>query len=138
MNQFKDVRNVVLLEKPYENKDLLGIARKFLRDSQVNQRRYRRFETQQQALLESYQKDFSANTMIYNISRGGAYIKGDLEDMSQGDLLRVNFELDELKKNHTMSAKVVWTSGQVGAPERAAGLQFISKEAIYNYLLDAI
>ena len=136
LSHFQAQQNVVLIEKPYVKKDLIGIVRKFLRDAQVHQRHHRRFDTTQSALLESYQRDFMVQSKIENISRGGVFIRGQLEDISRGDLLRVNFNLDELDKTHTMSAKVVWTEGAVGDVERIAGLQFISKEAIYSQLLN--
>lgn len=138
LDGFADVQNVTIIEKPYENRDLQGIALKYLREGQVNQRKFRRFDTRQKALLESYNKDFSSYTTISNISKGGVHISGDLEDLSKGDLLRVCFELDELKKNHTMSAQVVWTSGDVGAEDRTAGLRFISKTMVYETLLNGI
>lgn len=138
LEKFEKLKNTVLIEKPYERKDLLGIARKFLKDAQVNQRQYRRFDTEQSALLESYQRDFVVQSRIENISRGGVFIRGPLEDLSRGDLLRVNFNLDELNKTHTMSAKVVWTEGRVDENERTAGLQFMSKEDVYSQLLNKI
>jgi len=138
LEDFKPMKNTVLVEKPYTRKDLLGIARKFLKDAQVNQRSHRRFETDQSALLESYQRDFVVQSKIENISRGGVFIRGPLEDLSRGDLLRVNFNLDELNKTHTMSAKVVWTDGNVDESERTAGLQFMTKEDIYSQLLNTL
>lgn len=138
INNFADMHNVTIVEKPYENKDVQGIAIKYLNDAKVLQRKFRRFDTQQKALLESYNKDYSSYTMISNISKGGAHIIGDLENITKGDLLRVCFELDEIKKNHTMSAQVVWTSGEVGNTQRAAGLRFISKSKVYESLLSGI
>ena len=127
-----------MLEKPYENKDLLGITRKYLNDKFVCQRKHRRFDTKQKALLESYNKDYAAYTTVFNISKGGAYIQGDLADMSKGDLLRVNLNLEQVKKSHSMSAQVVWTSGEVGSKDRAAGIQFVSKEKLYRDLMGSI
>jgi len=135
---FQAMQNVVVIEKPYEKKDLIGISRKFLKDAQVNQRQFRRFETAQSVMLESYERDFTAQSAIQNISRGGVLIKGQLDDMAKGDLMRVNFSLDQINKTHTMSAKVVWTDGDVDSPEREAGLQFMSREAIYSHLLNHI
>lgn len=138
IDRFADMNNVTLVEKPYENKDLQGIALKYLNETAVAQRKFRRFDTNQNAVLESYNKDFSSNSKILNISKGGAHIVGNLEDISKGDLLRVCFDLDQIKKNRTMSAQVVWTSGEVGTPEREAGLMFISKTKVYESLLSGI
>lgn len=138
IDRFADMHNVTLIEKPYENKDLQGIAVKYINEAKVAQRKYRRFDTNQKALLESYNKDFSSDSLIMNISKGGAHIVGDLEDISKGDLLRVCFDLSEIKKNRTMSAQVVWTSGEVGTSGRQAGLKFISKTKVYESLLGGI
>ncbi|MEM7646312.1 MAG: PilZ domain-containing protein, partial [Pseudomonadota bacterium] len=136
IDRFADIQNLTLIEKPYENRDLQGIAVKYLVDARVSQRRFRRFDTKQKASLESYTKDFSSSSLIYNISKGGLHVVGDLEDISKGDLLRVSFELDEIKKNRTMSAEVVWTAGDVGTPDRSAGLKFVPKSAVYDALLN--
>jgi len=106
LEDFKPMKNTVLVEKPYTRK--------------------------------SYQRDFVVQSKIENISRGGVFIRGPLEDLSRGDLLRVNFNLDELNKTHTMSAKVVWTDGNVDESERTAGLQFMTKEDIYSQLLNTL
>ncbi len=138
IDRFADLQNVTIIEKPYENKDLQGIALKYLNETKVMQRRFRRFDTKQKAHLESYNKDFASDSVISNISKGGAHIVGELDDISRGDLLRVCFELDELKKNHTMSAEVVWTQGDVGTVDRCAGLKFISKSKVYESILGGI
>lgn len=138
MDRFTDLHNVTIIEKPYDNKDLQGIAIKYLKDVKVAQRRHRRFETQQSALLESYTRDFNAHSVIANISKGGAQIVGQLDQLTKGDLLRVSIELDQLQKNRTMSAEVVWTEGDVGSHERLAGLRFISKAQVYDTLLNGV
>jgi response regulator RpfG family c-di-GMP phosphodiesterase len=138
IDRFSDMNNVTLIEKPYTNKDLQGIAMKYLNENKVAQRKFRRFETQQKALLESYNKEFTSDSMILNISQGGAHIVGNLEDITKGDLLRVCFELDQIKKNRTMSAQVVWVRGEVGKSDREAGLKFISKNKVYETLLNGI
>ncbi|MCB0379256.1 MAG: PilZ domain-containing protein [Bdellovibrionales bacterium] len=136
LNNLADMQNVAIVEKPYENKDLQGVAVKLINEAKVKQRRWRRYDTDQTAWLESYTSEFSVSTVIKNISKGGACISGDLSTMSKGDLLRIQFDLDEINKSHTMSAQVVWTSGEVGG-ERMAGLQFVSKETVYQSLLGA-
>lgn len=136
LDGFADLRNVTIIEKPYENKDLVGIVSKYLGEDKVSQRKHRRFLTDQKAVLESYNKDFTGDTTILNISKGGAYIVGDLTDISKGDLLRVCFDLDQIKKSRTMSAQVVWKSKHAG--EHSAGLKFITKSQVYDTLLNGI
>ena len=87
IDRFADIHNLTIIEKPYENKDLQGIAVKYLMDARVAQRRFRRFETNQKASLESYTKDFSSESLICNISKGGVHVMGELSDLSKGDLL---------------------------------------------------
>jgi len=136
IDRFSDMQSVTIIEKPYENKDLQGIAIKYLKDAVVQQRRHRRFDTAQKVQLESYNKDYSAQTLISNISRGGAHVQGELHDISRGDLLRISFNLDQLNKSRVVSAEVVWTNGEVGTQERSAGLRFISKAKVYEALLN--
>lgn len=138
IDRFSDLQNVTLIEKPYENKDLRGIAIKYLKETKVSQRRFRRFDTKQRARLESYNKNFCSDSVISNISKGGIHITGSLNNITTGDLIRVCFELDELKKNHTMSAQVVWTTKELEDGERSAGLKFISKSMVYDSLLSGI
>lgn len=136
IDRFADMQSVTIIEKPYENKDLQGIAIKYLNDAIVQQRRHRRFDTSQKVQLESYSKDLSTQTLISNISRGGVHVQGELHDISRGDLLRVSFNLEQLNKSRVVSAQVVWTRGEVGSQERSAGLRFISKAKVYEALLN--
>jgi len=76
--------------------------------------------------------------VIANISKGGAHIVGSLDHLHKGDLLRISIELDQIHKNRTMSAEVVWTSGEYGTNDRSAGLRFISKTKVYETLLNGI
>lgn len=138
LDRFSDIRNVTIVEKPYENKDLQGIAIKYLNDAVVEQRRHRRFGTSQFVRLESYNKDFAAESMLSNISKGGAHVSGELNDITRGDLIRMSFHLEEINKSRTVSAEVVWTQGEVGTQERCAGLRFISKAQVYQSLLNGL
>lgn len=141
LNQLTDLdhmNNVVVLDKPYNPKDLLGVSKKLLTEVKVNQRKFRRFPTNQLARLESYQTSLELSANVDNISLGGACIKGDIKELSKGDLLKVEFELNEVKKSHILNAKVVWTTGKVGDVNRMAGLVFVPKEEVYNQLLGSM
>ena len=138
IDHFLDIQNLTVIEKPYENRDFQGIAMKYLTASNVEQRRFRRFYTRQKATLESYTKNYNSESLISNISRGGAHITGELGDLTKGDLIRVNFELNELNRNRTMSAEVVWTSGNESQNDRSAGLRFVPKSKVYDSLLHGI
>lgn len=135
LTELDHMHGVVVLDKPYDPKDLVGISKKLLMEVKVNQRKFRRFPTNQTAHLESYKTSLEISANVDNISLGGVCIKGDIKDIAKGDLLKVEFQLDEVKKSHVLNAKVVWTAGKVGDIDRMAGLLFVPKEEVYSQLL---
>lgn len=129
------LHNFVVLEKPFEDKDLNGIAYKFLSTIKVNQRRFRRFNTVQNVEVECYKNSEKYGSKVQNISLGGLCLEGDWSRMDQGDLVKVHFPLDQIKREYTMNAKVVWI-GRGSAAE--VGLEFVNDEEVYNQLLDSM
>lgn len=127
-------KNVVFVEKPYNNIELLGVVKNCLESDKAFQRKFRRFAVRQSAVVETYNSSFKAETVIKDISQGGVGIIGKLQGLQQGDFLRIHFNLDELKKERVMSARVAWV--KKSDDEEEAGLEFVSQEIIYKYLLN--
>ena len=131
--QFEE-KNVVFVEKPYNNIELIGVVKNCLESDKAFQRKFRRFAVRQNATVETYNSGFKADTVIKDISQGGVGIVGNLTGLEQGDFLRIHFDLDELKKERVMSARVAWI--KEGEEDQEAGLEFVSQEVIYKYLLN--
>jgi response regulator RpfG family c-di-GMP phosphodiesterase len=135
LNELEKLHNFVLLEKPYVDKDLVGIASKMLKTAQVAQRKFRRFAANQTVNLTSYKSEFKSETKIHNISLGGVCVEGNCAELKVGDLLHMNFNMDRLNSERTMSGRVVW----VRAGEKAsAGVEFVKDKEVYGQILKTI
>jgi Tfp pilus assembly protein PilZ len=129
----------VFLEKPYEIKDLLGIAQKMLNAARVAQRIHRRFQTDQDAQIEFFGRDGSYATKVFNMSRGGAYLETrDLAPIRAGDMLRVHMDLTQLNRSYTMPARVVWTKRSSRGRGTSVGVEFVGPGDIKKTLVGSI
>ena len=135
-NEFDDMYQTVLLEKPFENKDLVGLADKLVHGNPVQQRYHRRFYTNQKAKMYSFSESQEYSGKLYNLSRGGAYIESDDVTFSKGDLLRVNVPLQDVQRHYDLDARVVWTT-ECGewAGKKGVGVEFVKGSDIYRNLL---
>lgn len=131
-DQFETLNNFVLVEKPYADKDLRGISEKMFRASQVAQRKFRRFTTNQDVAMVSYKTEFKSVTKVNNISLGGLCVEGHRGDLAVGDLLKINFSFEKLNVERVMNGRVIWV--QNGA-KPSAGIQFLKEEEVYGQLL---
>lgn len=126
--QFSD--RIVYLEKPYENRDLVGIVDKALANVEVAQQIHKRFATEQEAQIE-----FGAGRLfssrIFNMSRTGAYLElNALQDVKIGDTVKVRMELENVNRTYVMPARIVWTQqmGRMGGT--GLGLHFTGRGAV--------
>ena len=132
---FAASRNVEFVDKPYVGSDLVGLVWKHVVMVKEKQRQHRRFDVQEKAIIETYGTDFKTETMIHNISEGGVLIQGALKGLREGELLRIHFNFDKIKKERVMSARVVWLK-KGSDNKQQAGLQFVSQKSVYKYLLN--
>lgn len=132
IDQFEILNNFVLVEKPYDDKDLRGIAEKLFRATQVAQRKFRRFSTNQDVAVTSYKTDFKSVTKVHNISLGGLCVEGHARGLQVGDLLKINFSFEKLNVERVMNGKVIWVQD---GESPSAGIQFVKEEEVYGQLL---
>ncbi len=130
----------VLLEKPFENKDLLGLAEKLIHGRQVHQRIHRRFYTNQQAKIESFSGGEEQKAKLFNLSRGGAYFESsEMSEYKNGDLLRLTVPLKDLSRLYNIDARVVWnTKKGMWSGEPGVGVEFVKGTDVYRNLLQKI
>jgi len=133
------LERVVYLEKPFEIRDLVGIAEKAISQQAVAQRIYRRFNTEQQATVE-----FSGSGMggsraiasrIFNMSKTGAYLElNSLEDVNVGETVKLRMELEDVSRTYVMPAKIVWTQimGRTGGT--GVGVHFTGRGAVRRHI----
>jgi hypothetical protein len=93
-------------------------------------RRAQRFETREKASVEVYGRSVNMTAEVKNISKTGACLENPSEyfDLDKGDLIRVTIYLEELHREHNVSAEVVWRLGN------RAGIAFIAPEQVIEKL----
>lgn len=115
------IRDVTILPKPFETKDLSGLVRKMLLARNISQQVHRRFPTAQDAEVEAGGKTFM--TRVCNLSKGGALLEFlTPSDLKNGESLKLKLELKDLNRTYTFPAKIVWMNANGGA--RGVGVEF--------------
>lgn len=126
-----------VLGRPYLSRDVLGIAYKMIHDSVPEQQLCRRYDTNQSTELQIVGEAENVPARITNLSLTGAKIKFEENSRwTEGDLLKMDIELNQLSKQHSVHAKVVWVEKE-GAPKEI-GVEFIPTEDVYSHLLSNV
>ncbi len=141
IKEVQSLENVTFLEKPYDSKDLVGISRKHIFAAQVKQRVFRRYRTNQKTIVERYTKDDAHEGTVLNLSKGGAYVVGEFETLDVGELLRLQINLNEVDREYTMPARVIWKVGKnemANKDNTGIGVEFVRSDEVYKYLMNAV
>lgn len=128
VEELKAMENVVLLQRPYEVRDLQGLVRKSFITRKVSQQVHRRYNTVQKAHVDVGSGKPKASTTLFNLSRGGCYFEfPQRADVRVGQIVRMTIELDEVNRIYAMPAKVVWTTPMGISGGHGVGVEFIGK-----------
>ena len=129
------LERIVYLEKPYENRDLIGITEKSLKTGTVPQQIHRRFHTEQSALVE-FAAGRSVASRIFNLSKTGAYLElNTLQDVRIGDTLKLRMDLDDVKRTYVMPARIVWSQVMGRTGGTGVGVHFTGRAAIKRHIV---
>ncbi len=129
------LERIVYLEKPYESRDLVGIAEKSIRKGEVAQQIHRRFSTEQEALVE-FSVGRSVSSRIFNMSKTGAYLElNGLKDVSIGDDVRLRMELEDVSRTYVMPARIVWTQVMGRTGGTGVGVHFTGKGNVKRHIV---
>lgn len=129
------LERVVYLEKPYEQRDLLGIAEKAITQGRVEQRIHRRFDTEQAATVE-FGAGRSIGSRIFNLSKTGAYLElNALQDVAIGESVKLRMELDDVSRTYVMPARIVWTSMMGRTGGTGVGVHFTGRGAVRRHIV---
>jgi DNA-binding NtrC family response regulator len=132
----KTMNRIALLEKPFENKDFIGITNKLISGREVTTQQYKRFFTNQHAVIEPVGGGSRYSSFIRNLSKGGALL--ELHESTQDDirgLVRMNVVLDQLQRAYEVNARVVWNSKRGAGKSQTIGVEFIQAKDVYRNLL---
>ena len=102
----------------------------------VPQQVFRRYSVNLNVSLETFDNGAPLETMMFNLSRGGAYCElGRKPRVRVGDLLRLRVWLNELEREHTVSGRVVWVTPKGRrAGGYGLGLRFMNYSDMYRKL----
>lgn len=129
------LERIVYLEKPYENRDLVGIAEKAIMTGAVTQQIHKRFNTEQEAQVE-FGVGRTYASRIFNMSRTGAYLElNALQDIKIGESVKVRMELENVNRTYVMPARIVWTQlmGRTGGT--GVGVHFTGRGAVKRHIV---
>lgn len=140
LKKMEKIYKSVIIQKPVRKNDLLGVIKKFMNEQTVPQRLSERFYTDNPSQVESFGTTAKTNTRMLNVSRTGAYLEcNESPKFAVGDLIRLDVELNQLRKTRSVHAKVVWlspltsTSGGFGT-----GVHFIPDNQVYRHMLNMV
>lgn len=129
------IPRLILLEKPFEEKDFLGIVAKMITGRDIKQKHHRRFRTNQPASLALYGQENASPGKMLNLSKGGAHVELGEVNVEVGKIIKLNIELDQVDRQYQVNARVVWVGGN-GKDGRHIGLEFIQATDVYRNLLN--
>lgn len=122
------LERVVYMEKPYEARDLVGIAEKALLKGAVAQRIHRRFTVEQEALVDFGVGRGTIGSRVFNMSKTGAYLElNALQDIRVGESVKLRMELEDMNRTYVMPAKVVWTQVMGRTGGTGLGISFTGR-----------
>ncbi len=140
LKKMEKIYKSVIVQKPVRRNDLLGVIKKFMYDQIVPQRLAERFYTDNPSQIESFGTAAKTQSRMLNVSRTGAYLEcNESPKFAVGDLIRLDVELNQLRKTRSVHAKVVWvaplssTSGGFGT-----GIHFIPDNQVYRHMLNMV
>lgn len=140
LKKMEKIYKSVIVQKPVRKNDLLGVIRKFMVDQIVPQRLSERFYTDSPSQIESFGTAAKTQTRMLNLSRTGAYLEcNESPKFAVGDLIRLDVELNQLRKTRSVHAKVVWVSPLTStAGGFGTGVHFIPDNQVYRHMLNMV
>lgn len=120
-----DLERLTILEKPYEEQELLGLVRRMLCLKTTPQRLHRRYETREAANFE-FGKRTGLTCLVANLSRGGAYLKFEQPlNAKIGETLVFRVRLSESRNEYVFHARVAWLNER----QSSGGVEFVRPNA---------
>lgn len=98
---------------------------------ETSQARSQRFVTKERARLEVYGHVGVLSAEIRNLSHTGAFLEMNIGDYipQKGDLLNMTVLLDSIKREHHVTAEVVWSK------DGDLGVCFINKDQVLERMM---
>ena len=135
VTSLRSLERVVYLEKPFENRDLVGIAEKSILKGAVSQQIHRRYHTEQSALVE-FDEGRPVGSRVLNMSKTGAYLElNTLQDVRVGDEVKLRLDLDDMKRTYVMPARIIWSQVMGRTGGTGVGVHFTGRGAVKRHIV---
>ena len=135
----KKMKRIVVLEKPYGEKQLTQFCEKIKAGEEIYQRQHERFPTRQNAVMQRLPMKTEINAIVHNMSKGGAFFEYSSISAEMGDVFKISISLDRLGKLHIVYGEVVRLTGHIfGAGKLGLGIRFMDEQAAYAILAEKI
>jgi len=133
------MKDVVVLEKPYEAREFSGVLEKMLEGDNVAQRIHRRYSANQEVVISPFQYRAPISGHVKSLSLGGAFFEYTSSPIRVGEVVKVTFDLKQTNRRYDMNARVMWTTERSPwGGGRGAGLKFISSGDVYQTLMQKL
>ena len=114
---------------------LVGIAAKALKVGEVEQQIYRRFATEQAAIVEFAKGKNMMGSRVFNMSKTGAYVElNALQAVRVGESVKLRLELNDVSRTYVMPARVVWTNAAGATGGTGVGLHFTGRGDVKRHI----
>ena len=131
---------VRMLKTPVVGFNLYKCAIDLLQDYDPGQTQvHPRYATHQPVALKTADNSAGMKAVMKNLSISGAYLESNDTsfEIKTGDMLKIEVELGDAKKEYVFDVKVVWLK-PVDSETRSFGVTFVESSEIYNSLLKFI
>tara|TARA_B100001248_G_scaffold262427_1_gene258369 strand:+ start:26435 stop:27133 length:699 start_codon:yes stop_codon:yes gene_type:complete len=132
-NSFKDVskyEKALLLQKPCDEQQLLRVSSKMAQgNEEIAQRWHERFPTDEQAVISKFGSNFEQhNVKVKNLSKRGALLACPRNTgLVSGDVIKLDFNLTDIKKEHCFYAEIAWHKDDFSRNTLLLGVRFIKE-----------
>jgi PilZ domain len=137
-SRVKDLRYVIVLQRPFREAKIIALFCKKLTTSRENFRReHFRYQADQPASMEMLSNGKTYQGKVVSISRGGAVFESG-QDLSliEHELLRLSIQLTEISKIHLVNAEIVWIlKFDSKINKMSVGLKFINPKEVPDSIL---
>jgi Tfp pilus assembly protein PilZ len=138
--EHRERKGIHLLEKPFDDADMMSIAKKLLQNPSLQQQKFKRYSTEVSSRIEGLLTKQSQPAVMRNLSRGGAFI--ELKDRPQfhvGDLVRLHIELSDVDRKYSLSGRVVWETDRTKSTGQPGfGMEFVQTQEMYGLLKERL
>ncbi|MBT4763380.1 MAG: PilZ domain-containing protein [Bdellovibrionaceae bacterium] len=136
VKELKHIDRAHHVKLPTVPNKLIKLTHKLVTNPNIKHQAFTRFDTNQTLDVENILTGENFDSLMKNLSMGGAYCEFDGPvQLNKGDLTRLNLSLDNVKNTHKMNAQVVWKEHDSIQQKYCVGFRFLNTQDLYKHLM---